>query len=427
MSDQQDNRKDDDQHHHETPQDKFLNPKMNMDEDVEEVTRRVGGGRGGPAPAMLAPSLGPMPTMPMGFGGGASTAPFATINTAPAKAMNAAAASTNTNIYVWKLTSAPTLPEFHPLEQTAVFVPNTTPTTVAARVSSVLRDRSIEAHYDDDKAKVKCLSSEGVDFRVRLYVGRGAQYSHGVIVEIQRRFGSSPVMFHADTQAILDAAMGRAPPPPPVLTSLNNLPEVSDDEDDENLNNRNSSSDELASLSQPSTDASLAMVGKMLQLQGFDSQHLGLHTLSSLVDPEKLSLSTARAVSLKLLRPDSEVGMKVFGYIIGRKGGKTSDDDESTSLLRTMSIGILANAMRSAAKVPEFLREPLRPVLLEDLKDADTHPGTAFLSAKCIEYFIRGDHDTTELNEAFEVARQAGEARHVNLMEQAQKCISAIR
>jgi hypothetical protein len=83
--------------------------------------------------------------------------------------------------------------------------------------------------------------------------------------------------------------------------------------------------------------------------------------------------------------------------------------------------------MRSAAKVPEFLRKPLRPILLQDLKNADNHPGTAFLAAKCIEYFIHGDHDTTELNEAFEFARAAGEARHVNLREQAQKCISAIR
>ncbi|KAL3905319.1 MAG: hypothetical protein SGILL_009725 [Bacillariaceae sp.] len=385
--------------------DKFLNPKRNMDDDVEEVTRKI-------APAMVQPNFGPMPTMPSsmqmpaGFG--------ASINTAPIKASHLGPVSKNSDkLFVWKLPSAPTLPEFHPLERTAVFVPQTSPEKVAARLSKVLRDRSIEAHYDNEKAKVSCVTAEGVDFRIRLYRGRN-QYSHGVICEVQRRMGSS-LVFHSDTQAILDAAEGKSVPAPPLMTSLNNLPEVSDDESEFD--------EEDEDFTMPSAESSLAMVSKMLSLPGFDAQYLGLQTLSSLVDPEKLSLSTARAVATNLLRSDSEVGLKVFGHIISRK----KEMDESTMTLRNMSLGILANAMRSAGKVPEFLREPLRPVLLQDLKHSQDHPNTALLSARCIEYFIRGDTDTMELNEAFEVAREAGEARHANLLAQAEKCISAIR
>ncbi|KAL3938177.1 MAG: hypothetical protein SGARI_001848 [Bacillariaceae sp.] len=385
--------------------DKFLNidPKKGMDEGVEEVTRKI-------APAMVQPNFGPMPTptmqMPAGFS--------ASINTAPIKASQLGPASKpSDNVFVWKLPTAPTLPEFHPLERTAVFVPNTSCEKVASRISKVLRDRSIESHYDNDKAKVRCVSSEGVDFRIRLYRGRNS-YSHGVIVEVQRRFGSS-LVFHSDTQAILDAAEGKSVPPPPIMTSLNNLPEVSDDE--------SYAEEEDDDFLMPSADSSLAMVSKMLSLNGFDSQYLGLQTLSSLVDPEKLSLSTARGVATSLLRSDSAVGLKVFGYIISRQ----RDMDESALTLRNMSLNILANAMRSAGKVPEFLREPLRPVLLDDLKNSQEHPNTALLSARCIEYFIRGDADTMELNEAFEVAREAGEARHANLLSQAEKCISAIR
>jgi hypothetical protein len=384
--------------------DKFLNPKRNMDEDVEEVTRKI-------APAMVQPNFGPMPTpssmrMPVGFGASISTAPIKASHLGPVS-------KSSDNVFVWQLPTAPTLPEFHPLELTAVFVPNTLPGNVASRISKVLRDRSIEAHYDNDKAKVRCMSAEGVDFRIRLYRGRN-QYSHGVIVEVQRRFGSS-LVFHSDTQAILDAAEGKSVPPPPVMTCLNNLPEVSDDE--------SSAEDEENDLPIPSADSSLAMVSKMLSLPGFDSQYLGLQTLSSLVDPEKLSLTTARGVSTNLLRPDSEVGLKVFGYIISRK----KDMDESTITLRSMSLGILANAMRSAGTVPEFLREALRPLLLEDLRESQEHANTALLAARCMEYFIRGDADTTELNEAFEVARTVGEARHANLLAQAEKCIAAIR
>jgi hypothetical protein len=382
--------------------DKFLNPKRNNYDDVEETTRRV-------APSMVQPNFGPMNVsvqMPVGFG--------ASISTAPIKASMPMSASTSDNVYVWNLTTAPTLPEFHPLERTAVFVPHIRPSDVAGRISKVLFDRSIEAQYDNIKAKVKCVSSEGVDFRIRVYAGRN-QYSHGVIVEVQRRFGSS-LVFHCDTQAILDSAQGKSVPPPPILTSMNVLPEVPDDEDEcdneEALN---------GTFSIPSAECSLAMVAKMLDFPAFDSQYLGLQTLSSLVNPEKLSLTTARSVSTLLLRSDSEVGQKVFWYNVSRprkeQREQQRDDESSAVALRNMSLTILANAMRASGKVPEFLRQSIRPVLLEDLQHAQHHPNTALL----------GDHDTIELNEALEAARYVGEARNANLLAQANKCLAAIR
>lgn len=377
------------------------NPKKIMDEHVEETTRRIGGR--GAAPAMVAPSMGAMPMpftpamqMPTGFG--------ASISTAPIKAQTMSIAPSSSK-FSWKLSQVPTLPEFHPLERTAVFVPNTTPAMVAPRISDVLRERSIQAFYDDDKAKVKCITTEGVDFRIRLYRGRN-QYSHGIIVEVQRRFGFS-IHFHSDTQAILDAAQGKIPTPPPMQP--NALPEVSDDEDDEDFDMT------------PSGSASLQMVEKMLSLPGFDAQYLGLQTLSSLVDSEKMTLQTARRVSAALLKPDSKVGQQVFGYITKR------NFEESYMSLRVLCLGILANAMRASSIVPEFLRGALRPVLLDDLREAEKFPNAALVAARCMEYFIRGDHDSVELNEAFQIAREVGEARHTSLMQQADRCIASIR
>jgi hypothetical protein len=380
------------------------NPKKIMDDNVEETTRRVGG-RGAPAMSMVAPSMGAMP-MPFAFTGGPQNQGFgASISTAPMKAPQVSTQTQRSPKFVWNLNSVPTLPEFHPLERSAVFVPNASPSMIAARVSDLLRERSIEAAYDNEKAKVICLTTEGVDFRIRLYRGRN-QYSHGVIVEVQRRFGSS-LHFHSDTNAILDAAEGKTPmPPPPSMTAL---PEVSDDEDD----------DEDMAL--PSGSSSLMMVSKMLSLPGFDAQYLGLQTLSSLVDSERMSLSTARAVATELLKANSDVGAMIFGNIVSRKS------DEAGCQLRLMSLGILANSMRASGIVPEFVREPLRPVLLQDLKDAEAHPNTALMAVKCLEYFIRGDHDTMELNEAFEHAFEVGEARHASLMRQAERCIASIR
>jgi hypothetical protein len=83
--------------------------------------------------------------------------------------------------------------------------------------------------------------------------------------------------------------------------------------------------------------------------------------------------------------------------------------------------------MKASSLVPAFLRKPLRPVLLEDLKDSEAHPNTALYAARCLEYYIRGDQDSTELNEAFEVALRVGEARHNCLRQQAERCIASIR
>mmetsp|Transcript_67870 Transcript_67870/g.196408 ORF Transcript_67870/g.196408 Transcript_67870/m.196408 type:complete len:398 (-) Transcript_67870:28-1221(-) len=369
------------------------NPKRNMDEHVHETTRRVGGTK-------VTPSMRPMPI--------AFQNPSMTMPTISAVTSKPQVSISSASKFVWRLSTAPELPEFHSVERTAVFVPHSTPSLVASRISDLLRERSIQATYDDEKAKVKCVTVDGVDFRVRLYRGRN-EYSHGIIVEVQRRFGFS-IHFHDDTQAILDAAQGKPPAEPAAWR--NALPEVvSDDEDDDDY-----------SPPPPSGASSLAVVEKMLIIPGFDAQYLGLQTLSFLTEPERMSMPTARRASAALLKADSEVGKRVFRYIVDRK-----TEDEDYVSLRVMALGILANAMRTTGMIPEFLRSSLRPVLLEDIKHAEENTNAALVAARCIEYFIHNDTDTMELNEAFEVARRVGEARHCGLMEQAERCISRIR
>lgn len=414
-----------------------LKPKLIMDEEAEEVTRKI-------APTMIMPSLRPLPTMPSGM----SSSP--TFHTSPLKASSSLqkqqqqqyGSSDNTNKptpFSWKLSFVPVLPEFHPLERTATFVPNAMPSEVASRISDVLRERSIEAKYENGKAKVKCTTAEGVDFRIRLYRGRG-RYNHGIIVEVQRRFGFS-LNFHNDTQAILKGAERDVPAPPAPLmaasgnkTNTNTLPQVSDIDDEDDKDNYGAT----VTYPVPSAKSSLAMVAKMMKLPGFDSQYLGLQMLSPLVDSEKLSLSTARAVAASLFEQDCEVGEKVFEYVVKKNNNNTSrttkkpgvfdddDDDDyndSSMILRNASLNILANATKAYGKMPESLRETLRLALLRDLHDAETHPNTAFLAAKCLEYCIQDDRDHTELNTAFRVAYAAGESRHANLMHQAKKCM----
>lgn len=379
------------------------NVKKNMNDDEEETTRRVGGGR----PNFGGMGMGGMP----GMGGGGNGMAFApsiqmpgpTLNTAP---MKAAAAMPTPAKSLWGLNSVPTLPEFHPLERSAVFVANISAQELASRICNVLRDRSIEASYDEAQAKAKCITPEGVEFRIKLYRGRG-NYSNGIIVEVQRRFGNG-MNFHNDQKAILDAAQGKRPAPPPQAVS-NSLPEVSDDEDDDYV-------------PPPSGASSLLVVSKMLEIPGFDGQYLGLQTLSTLANPDKMTPQTARKVAQELLKADSEVGIKVLSYIITRK-----TDDEGYKELRTMCLDILKNCMKATGSTPEFLRGAIRGVLLDDIKDAEAHTRTACSALGIMEYFVRGDEDTMELNDIFEEARSIGEKRHMELMRQADRCIAAIR
>lgn len=370
-------------------------PKKNMDDDEEEVTRRIGGARPNFSPNLASTQFAsPMMPAPM-------------MQTTQAK-VQAAIPSHSRAIHTWNLHSVPTLPDLYPLEHSAVFVADTPCETIAARISKVLRERSIEASYEDSRAKVRCVTTEGVEFRIRLYRGR-AQYSNGIIVEVQRRFGSGLAVY-TETKAILDAAEGKPPAPTPMAVSMSNLPEVSDDEDDDYT-------------PPPSGASSLAIVSKMLQIPGFDGQYLGLNTLATLVDPEKMSPQTSRKVAAELLKPDStsDVGPQVFSYIITRK------EDEDYAQLRVMALQVLSHAIKATGIIPAFLRDDLRKVLLEDIKDAEKHPRAACAALGSMEFFVLGDEDAMELHEAFESALAVGEARHKALMQQAQKCIAAIR
>lgn len=102
--------------------------------------------------------------------------------------------------------SVPFLPNFHPLDRSSVFVAGTSALKIAKRIEKSLRARSIIAIFDTEGAKVKC-HKDNVDFRVRLYRGRG-EYEYGIIVEVQRRDGFE-LGYQMDAFAILDAAEGK--------------------------------------------------------------------------------------------------------------------------------------------------------------------------------------------------------------------------
>lgn len=385
-----------------------FNPSSNMDrygisldndDDIgHEETRRVGGGFN-PSFAPSNISFEPPPMMaPMshtGFGGPTSGM-FSTTSSKASKTFY------RPSKFQWLLPDAPTLPEFHPLERTAVFVPNIDASTVSGRISDVLRDRSIEASFDDTKGRARCVSADGVDFRVRLYRGRG-QYNHGIIVEVQRRFGTS-INFHSDSKAILDSAEGKTPSPP--LFKPTTLPPGQEDN------------------YKPSAGSSLAMVSRMLNFPGYDSQYLALQTLTSLTDPAKMGFATAMSVSTELMISSSnDVGGKLLTLIL-----YSPKNQEETFDLRVMAMNVLANVLHVVAgDIPESIKMQLRPVMKQDLRRAESNPRLATIAARCIEHLINNDCSASDIyHDVLEAAFQVGNDRHAGLMRQAERCLQKI-
>jgi len=305
----------------------------------------------------------------------------------------------------WTLKDVPGLPEFYPLERTACFVPNIPKgqaSIVTTRVSNVLRDLSIEATYDNLKAKAKCMTAENVDFRVRLYRGRN-QYNHGIIVEVQRRFGFS-LNFHDQTMAILDAAEGNVPRIPPSVTGL---PEISDSEDDYDT-------------SLPSS--SLAFVSKMLSHPAYDAHALGLKTLSALTNPVKMGPMTARKISTAFLEPGNDVGAKVVSLV----EDDTMDPDETFGL-RLMALTALSNGIQAiSGDISDSLWNKLRPIFIKILRTASDNPQMAYLAARSIEFHIQQDLDPSELRAVLLSARAVGQSCHADLNREADRCLKKL-
>lgn len=370
-----------------------------MDEDVEEVTRRVGGGFN-PSFAPTNITFEPPPMMSPGVHSGLGGPTSGAFSTAAPKAMTQTASKPMK--FQWSLPEAPTLPEFHPLERTAVFVPNAQASVVSARISDVLRDRSIEASFDDSKGRARCVTEDGVDFRVRLYRGRG-QYSHGIIVEVQRRFGTS-INFHSDTKAILDSAEGKKPSPPPRKPA--NLPLGPQDDN-----------------YTPNAGSCLGMVSRMIGFPGYDSQYLALQTLTSLTDPAKMGLATSKAVSMELLGSNNDVGSKILMLIMS-----SPKSQEETFDLRVMAMNVLANVLQVVGgNIPSDIKSQLRPVLKQDLRKAESNPRVACVAARCVEHLIENDRSASEIYyDALEAALQVGNDRHAGLMRQAERCLQKI-
>jgi len=333
-----------------------MNISFNNDDEYDsgdETTRRVGGVCFAPMmhsiaqtsyvpPSLAPPSLGGLApstisTIGMKQGGGG------TINTLGMKQVISTPTLSSTPL-TWDLKVAPMVPPFgNPLEPTSVFVSYVDAHDISNTISRVLQERNIEVEYS--KHEAECITSDHVEFSVFLYSGK-EEYSHGIIVEVQRFNGNSSA-FYEDCEAILDAVRDRNEPPRKRARTVSLL----DDEDDEESNGD-----------------SLGFALKMLEGIS-DVQLLGLQTLSSMTNAGKIGSKTAEKTCSMLLRPGSKVLQKIFHIV--------NDAEEKSSLL-TQALIVLSNVTNRNLRIPLKSISSKLLILLASEKQQ-----MALLSAKC--------------------------------------------
>jgi len=321
--------------------------------------------------------------------------------------------------------SLPTLPPFHPLERTAVFLPDmaSNPPVVAGRIIDCLKAMNIKADYDILKAKAKCTTSDGhVEFRIRLYRGRNL-YSHGMIVEVQRRYGFSLEYVHV-VRNILDVAEGKTVQDPnPVVSAL----PVS--EDDSQMND---------------TDFGLGFASNMLCKDGAtrSANFIGVEWLCSRTDPARIGRNLALRASEKIMLSNDEITRDVRNVVMEliRREGRFSPqvyerfaEDTFLVSLRSRTLTIMANALSNLSDAQQSVSVPddIISILMEDLKGAPDVPNDAFLAAKSIHALVRmpGNewiYKISSLLSNLTVARNIGQASHAALAKETDDCIMAL-
>jgi len=335
------------------------------------------------------------------------------------------------------------VPVDFPLERTHREIANVDASEVAARISSVLGALSIEAEYDDEKARAKCKTAEYVSFRIRLY--SGGEAGQPVVVELQRRCGSASV-FMKSCRAILCAAEGKdmprsasskTTPPPFLMTPVSQMKCLQSA----------TVAPKWESLEDSST-AEIEKVLSMLRESRRDSNLLALENLCCLTDPVKTSSVVALQMSKYVALGDDKYDIRdEIREKMDRDVFTASEFDEDESAhshiehLRCLAFRSLANALEmcskdgclAAAVESQKWFDELIPSLLDELKMASTSATTAQEAASSLSSLLSCSDKASRVfskHGGVDVVKEAnayGKQFHALLAEETGRCLSILK
>jgi len=325
------------------------------------------------------------------------------------------------------------IPPCYPLERSSTLVQNSSSVEIACRISECLQRRSIAASYDTKKAKAKCMSANGVDFRIRLYSGKG-KFSNGVIVEVQRRSGSS-VSFQRDCAAILDSAG----------SGLNSSVESSS-HDAPTLLPR--TEQHVSTAQHMAGTSSISRAESLLTSNRLDANVLGLKSLCLMTNALQSGSETALNCSRVILSDVNGTRIRdvIISLVLHNKMPSVREFDGAIrgylDTLRNFSMTVIANAVDILAKENElgsvltyqsWLVDDYMDVLIEDLKQAENRPNEASTAARCLGNVVKASPEARtkamQLGAAklMGMALDVGRASHDNLAKETRKCVAVLQ
>jgi hypothetical protein len=271
-----------------------------------------------------------------------------------------------------------------PLERTHREIPGVEADEVSWRISEALRSLSIEAEFDDEKAKAKCRTCDYACFRIRLYAG--SESGRPVVVELQRRSGSG-MSFMQSCRAILSAAEGRAP----TFTHQKAHPFIKCPI--AGMKCLQALKPEIARKAE--LNIALNKVMELLQRKDDSSAILAMENLCLLTDPLKTSPQMAMRVSMTIFTSDSIYNLRQeITSVLERDGvARGVSGQIQTERLRHLALLVLSKALSLTAKDGSLERSIhnehwfehfLLPTLMDEVRRAKTSPNNAYVACGCL-------------------------------------------
>jgi hypothetical protein len=322
-----------------------------------------------------------------------------------------------------------------PLERTNREIVGATASEVSSRISNVLRVLSIEADFDDKKAKAKCKSSDLVSFRIRLYAG--GEQGQPVVVEVQRRCGSASSFMYS-CRAILNSAEGKGVEetlgtkkvPPFMKKPIGEMKCL------QSVVPKNENVDEVVI-------AELDRVMEMLRSKQHDSNVLGLENLCSITDPLKTVPLVAIRVSKCVVLGDEKYDVREEIRALTERDVFVPEDgpSEHAEHLRHLSLAAFANALSTcskdgcltaAVKDQKWFADHLIPLLIDELKRAPLSACIAYRAASCLHSMIECSVEARIILkksggvDVLEKAHEFGLGSHELLANETLRCLKVV-
>lgn len=371
----------------------------------------------------VSPKMPPMPSS-MSFGGGVSPSPGMG-NSIPmpspmglknkpvsGKRMKQPVGTEDS----WNVTQLMPLPGFHILERTHVYVSGSTPSQVASRIASCLKEQSIAAKYDSGKACAHAETAEQMQFVVRLFQHSASK----ILVEVQKLMGCS-FGFCQVAKTVLNAAKGvnvkaessqsRKTVQPPFTFKLPPIP--------------------LKQVVENRDEAVVECVEHALNLLKSNRFDCDIIAMESLFHITSSKCSDRNCAAQKILcGPVLETLSRFIKRTSSAEYSDSDDDefeDDNSCTARCKALAVFANCLDVAEKsemlcsimkqkhVQEciYRDDHLVLALVDDLKMASMKPHDACQAARCLQSLVRSSPQIRSLACKLDIADAAACAARV--------------